>query len=105
MTTYEALDVMLETRGKFFAVEFTPRHLKVGKPTVRHMVCRIGVLNRLQGPPLKDWDGKPTITFFDGRRNLILVWDAQVKGYRSIPAEGLIRIKTDGEWIDIVHPT
>lgn len=92
MTTYDALNAMLATQGRIFAVDFLCRRMVQGQRVPRKMVCRIGV-------------GGPNTLFHHGGRNLVLVWDIQARGHRWIPVEGLRHLKTDGgDWIEVTQP-
>jgi hypothetical protein len=74
--------------GKVFSVVFVKR--TTGEE--REMVCRQGVTKHLAG-------GEAAYNFSE--KKLIPVYDMRVEGYRSIPVEGIIRIKIDGEWHDV----
>lgn len=94
MTREDALKAMLATEGRFFAVEF----VKVSTGEKRLMNCRLGVMSHLKGEPQRDWDGAPVVTFYDHNRDLVLVWDAVKKAYRSFKLASVVRLKVAGEW-------
>lgn len=81
--------------GKLFSVRFAKR----SDGSVRTMCCRTGVANRRQGGSL---------AFDPASKGLILVFDMNIGtaggqgAYRMIPIEGLLQIKIDGEWLDVV---
>ena len=78
----------LVENGKFFSVEFVKR--------------TTGQLRRLNGrtlPPKPD--GKPAYDF--NYHNLILVWDVQNHGYRTIPIENILRIHAKGKTYDFTE--
>lgn len=91
-TIQEALAYIQETQGKFFSVEFkkrTPPH------EVRNMLARTGVTSKLKG-------GFAAYEFTE--KSLISVFDVQAGGYRSVPIEGIQKIKIEGEWHEVTHP-
>lgn len=64
--------------GKFFSATF----LKADG-TVRNILCRGGVKKHLKG----------TTPIHSRPNHLVVVWDVQNKGYRSINKNSLIKIK------------
>lgn len=70
--------------GKIFSVKFIKR--TTGEE--REMVCRTGVKKDLKGGEL---------AFDPIAKNLLMVYDMQKKGYRSIPIENILEIKIRGE--------
>jgi|SRR5690606_21469567 len=79
----EARQMIAETHGKIFSVEFIKR--TTGE--LRKMTCRTEVTSKLKGgeKPYKDED-----------HQLVTVYDIHAEGYRTIPLEQVIRIKIDG---------
>jgi len=79
-------DMIKQTKGKFFSVEFVKR--TTGE--VRKMNCRTGVSKGVTGI------GK---SFNDIDKGLVTVWDAQISQFRSIPVANIIKITSQGvEW-------
>jgi hypothetical protein len=68
--------------GKIFSASFVKR----SDGSVRQMLARTGVKP----------DGGGERSYNPSDHNLLLVWDLQAKGYRTIPADNLIRIKAHG---------
>lgn len=95
MTRNEAITFITRTNGRIFAVEF----IKRGDGSLRLMNCRTGVVSHAK-TPARDWDGTPTVTLLDHHHNLVSVFDMTKLAYRSIPVEGIQRIKIGGVW----HP-
>jgi hypothetical protein len=89
MTREEAIAFIRGTEGRIFSVEFRKR----SDGTLRQMVARTGVKSHLKG-------GKPAYNFSD--KGLLSVFDMQEGGYRCIPTEGILRIKINGEWQNVV---
>jgi len=84
--TESARQVIGNTLGKFFSVEFVKR--TTGE--VRKMNCRTGVTKGVTGV------GK---SFNDSDKGLVTVWDAQISQFRSIPLANIIKITSQGvEW-------
>jgi len=69
-------ELVENTKGKFFSVEFVKRD-----NTIRHMVCRVGVTKHLRG-------GKKTTP-----DSYITVFDVQKKEYRCFKPETVITFK------------
>lgn len=88
VTRVDALKFIAERNGKLFSVEFVKR--TTGE--LRLMLCRQGVTSHLKG-------GEPAYDFAAAK--LIPVFDMQANDYRSIPTEGIVRIKMDGEWFKV----
>ena len=88
MLRADAVKFIRETEGRIFSVEFIKRTTK----ELRRMVARTGVKSHLRG-------GEAAYSFSE--KALISVFDMQANGYRSIPIEGIVRIKIDGEWEDV----
>lgn len=87
----EALQFIAGTNGRVFAVEFVKR--TTGE--LRLMNCRLDVRKHL----VRQYDGppeQPGVTIKAGQ--LISVFDMVKKAYRSIPVDGITRIKIGGEW-------
>ena len=85
--TESALNVIRNTHGRFFSVEFVKR--TTGE--VRKMNCRTGVTQGVTGT------GK---SFSDFDKGLVTVWDAQISQFRSIPISNIIKITSQGvEWL------
>jgi len=68
--------------GKIFSASF----IKRGDGTVRRMLARTGVKP----------DGGGERSYNPSDHNLLLVWDLQARGYRTIPADNLIQVKAHG---------
>lgn len=69
--------------NEFFNVKF----IKRTDGTERSMTCRLGVTSRLTG-------GVPAYDAKD--KNLLVVFDTQKKGYRSIPIENILTMTVAG---------
>lgn len=90
MTIEQVEEFIKNTDGKIFSIKFVKR--TTGE--VRAMTCRTGVKKHLKG-------GEPT---YDAKaHNLIVVFDMQKQGYRSIPKEGITEIRVAGDWTPVVH--
>lgn len=89
MTTTQAVEFITGTHGRIFAVEFVKR--STGE--LRLMNCRTDVSKYVTGAGLS-YDPKA--------KGLITVFDMCKHGYRSIPVDGIQRIKVDGEWQFVV---
>lgn len=81
-----------QSNGRIFSIIFRKR----GTGDTREMTCRIGVKKYLNPEPTREG-----VDFKDKR--LVPVYDMKVEGYRSIPIEGIMRIKINGEWHDVLH--
>lgn len=88
ITRQEAVNRIKTSSGKFTAVVFRKR--TTGE--LRKMVFRTGVTSHLKGGD-KPYDA--------AEHRLITVFDAQKNAYRTIPVEGLLSIKVDGEWLTV----
>jgi hypothetical protein len=89
ITIAECLNLIHATEGRIFSVVFVKR--TTGE--LREMTCRTGVHSYRKGGELAyDPQAKGLITIFDMAPN---------KGYRSIPVEGIQRIKVKGEWLEV----
>jgi hypothetical protein len=73
-----------DLKGKIFSVKF----IKRSTGELREMVCRTGVKKNLAGGELP---------FDPIQKNLLMVYDMQKNGYRSIPLENVLEIKIKGE--------
>lgn len=87
MTPQEAVSFIQSSGGKIFAVEFTKR--TTGE--LRTMQCRTGVYSHLRGGPQ---------AYNPDDHGLVVVFDMAKNSYRSIPIDGITRLKIKGEW----HP-
>lgn len=87
MKLIEALAFIRNSSGRIFAVEFVKR----SDGTLRMMNCRTGVSKGVKG--VGSYDAE--------EHNLIRVFDMHRNAFRTIPVEGIRRIKIDGEWRDI----
>ena len=78
--------------GQFFAATFTKAN-----GHLRSMTCRLGVRKYLKAstPSIKDYVPRP----FNGN---LTVWDASVKGYRTIPLARLHHFTIKGERYQVV---
>ena len=88
LTREEAIAEILDSRGKIISLEFTKR--STGE--LRQMLCRTGVTSHLSG-------GVPA--YNREARVLICVYDFQKQAYRSVPIEGITRVKRLGDWEDV----
>lgn len=92
MKIKKVLQFISERNGKIFCVKFTKR--TTGEERV--MTCRQGVTAHLVKEPKRkavDFDLNGIIPVFD-----------MIKGaYRSIPIEGIVAIKVDGDWEPVTH--
>jgi hypothetical protein len=84
MTTHEAAKLIRGSGGRFLAVHFVKR--STGE--LRRMTCRLGVTAHLSG-------GGPA--YDAGSHNLITVFDLGVRAYRSVPVEGIRRLRFAGQ--------
>lgn len=76
--------------GSIFSVTFIKRSTN----EVRKMVCRKGVHSHLMGGEA---------SYNPAEHKLVSVFDMANKGYRSIPIEGLLKIKIGGTEYEIKH--
>jgi hypothetical protein len=88
ITKVEAVDVILNTRGRVFTVLFTKR--TTGQD--RLMNCRLGVKKFLTGKGLR---------FDPNTKSLLPVWDMQKRAYRMISMDALKMVKAGGITYDI----
>jgi hypothetical protein len=75
--------------GRIFSVTFIKR--TTGE--VRRMVCRRGVSVGIKGVGMK---------YSPDTRNLMVVWDVQVGGYRMVSLDSLLTLRMHGrryEWV------
>lgn len=85
-TRKEVADLIRNTKGKMFSVEFVKKD-----GTLRKMNARMGVKKHLKG-------GESTIA---GKENLIGCYDMQTGGYRCINVDTLLKAKVDHEEYDV----
>lgn len=83
VTLAEAIDIILEQDGKMMSVEF----IKRTNGEVRQMNCRCGVRKYVTGEGAK-------YSFKDN--DLIPVYDLQKKGYRTINARAITKVRAGG---------
>ena len=76
--------------GRLFSCTFTKR----SDGSERRMVARLGVAKGLKG-------GAPA--YDASSRDLLTVWDMSAGGYRSIPVEGVRRLKCGGRTYEVRH--
>jgi hypothetical protein len=88
ISTRTAAELIRSSGGAFFSVAFQKR--TTGE--LRDMVCRIGVTRHLHGGEL---------SFNPAEKGLLIVFDAQKQGYRSIAIEGIQRLAIDGQVFDV----
>lgn len=88
MKVSQVVKFIKETEGKIFSIRF----IKRSTGELRAMVCRTGVKKHLKGGE-SAYDPK--------EHDLIVVYDMQKNGYRSIPKEGIIEVLIDGVWIKV----
>jgi hypothetical protein len=84
MTTTELAKKIVDSKGKIFTVTFTKR----SNGEERVMNARTNVTKHLRG-------GCCPYDF--GEKNLISVWDLKAEGYRSIPVEGITKLKINSK--------
>ena len=80
----DAVAKIKASKGKFFGVTFTKR--TTGEE--RQMNCRLGVKKHLRG-------GEPAYDFEE--KNLLPVFDLQMKQYRSISLDSISALTIEGE--------
>lgn len=99
LTLKEACDKIRSTAtdGRIFYVRFRKRtpDPETGKREVREMTCRLGVKSHLKG-------GERAYDFEE--KGLIPVFDMGKQDYRVIATEGLLELRMNGEWFEIVQP-
>lgn len=88
MTRRMVVNFIRNTNGRTFAVEFIKR--TTGE--LRLMNCRTGVKKHLKGGT-QPYDPKAY--------NLLTVFDMVSGGYRTIPIDGITRIKVNGIWHEV----
>ena len=86
----DAIKFIEERQGKLYSIVFTKR--STGEE--RQMVCRQNVVSHLKGGE-KAYDATA--------KGLITTFDFQKNAYRSIPIEGIKRIKMHGDWVEVTH--
>lgn len=75
--------------GRFFSCEFVKRT----DGTVRRMLARVGVHS----------SGKGELPYDPVKHDLVVVWDVLKRGFRTIPADNLRRIRHHGKTIHLVR--
>lgn len=88
ITAAKAAEMLTATEGKIFSVKFVKR--STGE--LREMVARTGVKAHLKG-------GDAAYKFAD--KALLSVYDLQKKAYRSIPLDGIVSLKSGGEFYEV----
>jgi hypothetical protein len=88
MTRSEVAAHLAQVGGRIFSVEFIKRTDGI----LRRMVCRRGVTSHLKG-------GEQAYDAAEHR--LLTVFDMSKNAYRSIPYEGITKIKIAGLWEDV----
>lgn len=78
--------IQKEAQGTFFSV--TTKKRTTG--TIRVYNCRLGVHKGVTG------EGMP---FNPDDKNLIVVWDRKVKGYRMVNVDGIQELKVRGKYL------
>lgn len=91
MTVDEAVEFIRSTKGRFFTVEFAKR----SDGSLRTMTCRTGVKAGLAGGEA---------AYDPVAHGLIWVYEINTHGRRSIPIEGLRRVKKNGLWHLVKQP-
>ena len=86
MTRTEAIAEIMS--GRFTSVECVKR----SDGSTRKMLCRYGVWKHANG------NGQ---AFDPVEKKLLVVYDLQAKGYRSIGVDGITRVKVNGKWEDV----
>jgi hypothetical protein len=69
--------------GRVFSVTF----IKRGDGSTRYMKCRVGVRAYLKGGDM---------SYRPAEKGLVTVFDMEKCDYRSVPVEGIIRVRIDG---------
>lgn len=90
MTVTQALAYIAMSAGRVFAVEFVKR----STGTLRHMVCRTGVKKGLKNGPM---------AYEPALKDLVWVYEMSSGERKSIPVEGLRRIKVGDNWLEVVQ--
>jgi len=85
----KALEIINNTKGKIFTVNFIKKD-----GSLRKMNCRQGVKKHLKG-------GKPAYDFKS--KGLISVYDLQSKGYRTININTLQTLKTENQTFQVLQ--
>jgi hypothetical protein len=92
MTERDALAYILRSGGRPFSVVFVKRT----DGEVRHMNASTDCRSLLRGG----------VAAYDaGSRGLVVVQDLDKHAVRSIPLENLVRIKLNGRWHEVEHPS
>lgn len=68
----------------------TVKFVKRSDGNVRKMNFRLGVKKHLRGGE---------VAYDPAKHNLVVVYDVQARGYRSIPLDGVLELKTQGRTI------
>ncbi len=90
MNRQQAVEHILTSGGKIVSLAFIKRSTQ----EEREMVCRVGVWSRVVGgEPAYDPEQHGLIRVFD-----MLAGQNQKNGWRSVPIEGITRVKVDGVW-------
>lgn len=85
MTRADAVAWINDRGGKIYSLTFKKR----SDGSLRDMVCRQNVTSYLKGGE-KAYDA--------AAKGLITTFDMGIGQYRSIPVEGITKIKINGEW-------
>jgi hypothetical protein len=89
ITEREASRLIKSTAGRFFSCKFVKRT----NGDIRSMWCRFAEVGELKGSGRRTTD------------DLIVVWDDHKQAWRSIPVEGLLELRIDGEDLEVTHNT
>lgn len=96
ITLRQALEIIQNSKGKFFSVRFIAR----GDGAVREMLAQTNVKKYLKG-------GEAAYDFAD--HGLVSVYESKAPedkepGYKTIPREGITHLKYNGEWCIVKQP-
>ena len=83
VSSRQAYQILVNSRGHFFRATFT----KKSDGSERDIVCRIGVKKHRAGGDLP---------YNPATKLHVIVWDAAIGEYRTIPCENLIGFRLDG---------
>jgi len=91
MNRNDVVEWIKNSKGKIFRVEFIKRSTK----EIRGMSAQYGVQTGKKGATGNGPAYSPEA------KGLICVWDTQKQEYRSIPIEGILRIKIKKIWYQV----
>lgn len=82
------MDTLKNTNGRIFSVEFIKR--TTGEH--RKMLATLNYESKLKGG---------TLNYSPDAKNLLVVWDIQKKGFRSISLDSVLRITAGGNTYEV----